>query len=180
MRKQKRGANYVISFDTFMLQPVNEGEVISTRVIERNRELNISKKPIHIVKKSCDYYGSSLQNSVNIARLTLGNHHKTPIIVAHDFGIPYIFLPTMSPTSEHNIWISYHAIGFLEPDGLGCIVHLKNNCSYKVNISIATMYRQLGFCTFLERDFIKKQKQLNRPSSYESFDDDFDDDFDEE
>lgn len=175
MKKQKRMTNYVISFDTFMLQPVNVDGVISTRVIERNCEFTIPKKPLHIVRKSCDYYGSSLQNSVNIARLTLGNHHKTPIIVAHDFGIPYIFLPTMSPTSEHNMWISYHAIDLLEPDGLGCIVHLENNCSYKVNISIATIYRQFVFCNLLEKDFIKKQRQLNRPSSYEGFDDDSDD-----
>lgn len=175
MKKQKRIANYVITFDTFMLQPVNVGGVISTRVIERNCEFNIPKKPLHIVRKSCDYYGSSLKNSVNIARLTLGNHHKTPIIVAHDFGIPYIFLPTMSPTSEHTMWISYHAIDLLEPDGLGCIVHLENNCSYKVSISIATMYRQFVFCNLLEKDFIKKQKQLNRPSSHEGFDDDPDD-----
>jgi len=66
MKKRKLIANYVISFDTFMLQPVIEGEVISTRVIERNCELSIPKKPLHIVRKSCDYYGSSLQNSVNI------------------------------------------------------------------------------------------------------------------
>jgi len=171
MKKRKQIANYVISFDTLMLQPVNVGETISTRVIERNCEVSIPKKPLHIVKKSCDYYGSSLQNSVNIAKLTLGNHHKTPIIVAHDFGIPYIFLPTMSPTSEQNIWISYHAIDLIEPDGLGCLIHLENNCSYKINISIATMYRQFSFCNILEKDFIKKQKQLNRPSSYQDFDD---------
>ena len=131
MKRRKLIANYVISFDTFMLQPVSVGEVISTRVIERNCELSIPKKPLHIVRKSCDYYGSSLQNSVNTAKLTLGNHHKTPIIVAHDFGIPYIFLPTMSPTSEQNIWISYHAIDLIEPDDLGCIIHLENNRSYQ-------------------------------------------------
>ena len=90
-----------------MLQPVIKGNKISTRVIERNCELNIPRKPIHIVKKSCDYYGGSFQNSTNTAKLALGKHHKTPIIVAHDFGTPYIFLPTMSPTSEQNIWISY-------------------------------------------------------------------------
>lgn len=171
MKKRNSVVNYIISFDTFMLQPVTVGEMISTRVIERNREFNISKKPIHIVRKSCDYYGSSLQNSVNIAKIALGNHHKTPIIVAHDFGIPYIFLPTMSPTSEQNVWISYHAITRIEPDDLGCIIHLENNRTYKVNISAATMYRQFSFCNLLEKDFAKKQKQLNRPSPYDDFDD---------
>lgn len=170
MNKRELITNYVISFDTFMLQPVNvDNKIVATRVIERNCELTIPKKPIHIVKKSCDYYGGSLQTSINIAKIALGKHHKTPIIVAHDFGTPYIFLPTMSPTAEENIWISYHAIDFIERDNVGSIVHLENNLSFKVNISASTMYRQYAFGNLLEKNFYKKQKHLNRPSSFSNY-----------
>ncbi|WP_203245904.1 competence protein ComK [Sporosarcina beigongshangi] len=172
MKNRKSIPNYVISFDTFMLQPVTVGETISTLVIERNREFLVPQRPIHIVRKSCNYYGNPLQNSVNFAKIALGNHHKMPIIVAHDFGIPYIFLPTMSPTSEQNVWISYHAITRIEPDDLGCVIHFENNRSYRVNISAPTMYRQISFCNLLEKDFAKKQKQLNRPSPYADYDSD--------
>ena len=169
LENKKQIANYIVSFDTFMLQPVNKGNKIATRVIERNGELSVPRKPIHIVKKSCDYYGGSLQNSMNTAKLTLGKHHKPPIIVAHDFGIPYIFLPTMSPTSEQNIWVSYRAIDNIEPTDMGCIIYLENNRSFKVNISAATMYRQYTFASILEKNFLKKQKQLNRPSPFGNF-----------
>ncbi|WP_318617924.1 competence protein ComK [Sporosarcina sp. YIM B06819] len=175
MSRQKLSANYIVSFDTFMLQPIEVGNTISTHVIERNGELNVPRKPIHIVKKSCDYYGGSLQTSINTARLALRNRHKTPIIVAHDFGTPYIFLPTMSPASEQNAWISYRAIDDIEPDKMSSIIYFENNRSVKINISGATMHRQLAFCKLLEKKFLNKQRLLNSPSFFGGFDD-FDDD----
>lgn len=169
MGKKKKKGSYIVSFDTFLLQPVIKGNEISTHVIERNGELSIPRKPIYIVRKSCDFYGGSLQNSTNTAKLALGKRHKTPIIVAHDFGIPYIFLPTMSPASELNVWISYSAIVNIEPDNMDCIIHLENGRSFKVNISAATMYRQYAVATLLEKNFLKKQRQLNRPSTFDEF-----------
>ncbi|WP_342513030.1 competence protein ComK [Sporosarcina sp. FSL K6-1522] len=156
--------NYIVSFDTFMLQPVNKDGKLATRVVERNREFLIPKKPIHIVRKSCDFYGGSLQNSINSARLMLGNRHKTPIILASGFGSPYIFLPTLSPRSEQNVWFSYHAIDYIEPDHLGSIVYLENNQSIKLNASPTTMFRQYTFAGLLEKRFLKKQKQLSKSS----------------
>lgn len=175
MEKKKRSSSYIVSFDTFMLQPVIKGNRVSTSVIERNREFIIPRKPIHIVKESCEYYGGSFKNSTNTAKLTLGKRHKTPIILAHDFGTPYIFLPTMSSASEQNIWISYSAIEYFDEYDLGSIIYLENNRSIKVNISIATMFRQYAFATFLEKNFLRKQSQLNRPSNFQTFDDDSDD-----
>ncbi len=164
--------NYIVSFDTFLLLPVVKGNKISTRVIERNGELSVPRKPIHIVRKSCDYYGGSLQNSTNTAKLAIGKRHKTPIIVAHDFGVPYIFLPTMSPNSEQNSWISYSAVDNIEPDNMGCILYLENGLSFKFNVSATTMYRQYAVATLLEKNFLKKQRQLNRPSKFDFPDED--------
>ncbi len=170
MTKRKRTGSYIVSFDTFMLQPVISGTKITTHVIERNGDLSIPRKPIHIVRKSCDYYGGSLQNSTNTAKLAIGKRHKTPIIVAHDFGVPYIFLPTMSPTSEQNVWVSYSAIDNIEPDNMDCILSLENNRSIKVNVSASTMYRQYAAATLLQKNFLEKQRQLNRLSTFEKFD----------
>jgi len=168
--KKKWIGNYIVSFDTLLLLPMVKGNKISTLVIERNGELNVLRKPIHIVKKSCDYYGGSLQNSTNTAKLAIGKRHKTPIIVAHDFGVPYIFLPTMSPNSEQNAWISYSAIEKIEPDNMGCTLYLENDLSFKFDISSTTMYRQYAVATLLEKNFLKKQRQLNRPSRFDKSD----------
>ena len=175
MDKKKRNVSYIVSFDTFMLQPVIKGNKLSTRIIERNRELDIPGKPLHIVKESFSHYGGSLQNSMNTAKLTFGKRHKTPIILAHDFGVPYIFIPTMSPASELNTWILHSAIENIEEDNLGSIIHFENNRSFKVNVSATTMYRQSAFATILEKNFYKKQRGLNRPSTFDP-DDDSDDD----
>jgi competence protein ComK len=175
LKRQKRIGSYIVSFDTFVLQPVIKGNKTSTHVIERNGELSVPRKPIHIVRKSCDYYGGSLQNSTNTAKLAIGKRHKTPIIVAHDFGVPYIFLPTMSPISELNSWVSYSAIDNIEPDDMGCTIYLENDRSFKADISATTMYRQYAVAALLEKNFLKKQRQLNRPSTFGEFDD-FDED----
>ena len=170
MDKNKKTSNYHISFETFALQPVMQENKISTLVIEQNHEFIIPRKPSHIVRKSCDFYGGSLENATNASRYTLGNRHKTPIIIAHDFGMPFIFLPTMSASSLHNVWISLHAIENIKPDNMGCIIHLVNDRSIKVNVSPTTMHRQYTFGSFLEKDFLKKQRQLNRPSFYNPYD----------
>lgn len=175
LNKKTRAGDYIISFDTLMLQPVITGNKIATRVIERNGEFIIPRKPLHVVRKSCNFYGGSLMNSTNIAKLALGNRHKAPIIIAHDFGIPYIFLPTMSPNAELNSWVSYHAIENIEPHRLNSIIHLDNGRSQQVNVSATTMYRQFAFAAILEKDFLKKQRQLTRPAPYRDFEDSFND-----
>ena len=180
--KRKNITNYYISFETIILQPIiREGGGISTRIIERNKEFIIPRKPIQIVKKSCNYYNGSLKNSINASKNTLGHRHKTPIIVASDFGMPFIFLPTMSPSSPHNVWIALHAIENMRPDKMGgCVIYLDNDISIKVNVSITTMQRQHSMGSILEKDFQKKHSRLNRPSFYNPYDEGKDDDDDEQ
>lgn len=154
---------YYISFDTLMLQPKEEGNKIFTRVIERNRTVIVPKKPIHIVTGSCTFYGSTYKNVMNTSRVLFGdNKQKSPLLMANAFGIPFIFIPTLSPLSDQNVWISYHAIDFFTADGLGTSVTLENDQKYKLDISIPTMYRQYALARLLERDFLKKQKAFDR------------------
>lgn len=160
MEKESFTANYIVTFDTFLLQPIRVKDAVATHVIERSAEFTVPRKPIHIVRKSCLYYGGSLQNSTNTARLTLRNRHKLPIVLTHGFGRPYIFLPTLSPSSEQNLWIAYHAIDNYEADGLGSVVHFENGRTVSLNISALTLQRQHSFAAILEKDFLKKQQLL--------------------
>ena len=86
--------------------------------------------------------------------------------------MPFIFLPTMSPTSPHNVWIALHAIENIKSNKMGCIIYLENNRYIQVNVSATTMHRQYTFGSFLEKDFLKKQRQLNRPSFYNPYEED--------
>lgn len=165
MHSPKNVNNYLINSDTYVLLPIQEDYKLSTHVIERQTEFALPKKPIQIVRKTCEIYGSSLKTRTVVARHALGNRHKTPIVVAHAFDTPYIFLPTMSPNSDDNVWISYHAIVDFKEEKTGCSVELANGRNVKVNVSTPTMWRQFAFAALLERDFVKKQFMLHRPRS---------------
>jgi competence protein ComK len=156
---------YYLSFDTLMLQPKDEGNKIFTRVIEQNRTLTVAKKPIHIVTGSCTFYGFSYKTVMNTSRLLFGdNKQKAPLLLANAFGLPLILIPTLSPMSDQNVWISYHGINFFEEDGLGTSVTLENGEKYKLDISIPTMHRQYSLARLLERDFLKTQRNMDRSS----------------
>lgn len=152
---------YHLSFDTLMLQPKLEGTKIFTKVIEQTRTLTVPKKPIHIVTSSCDFYGSSYTTAMSTSRRLFGDHkQKAPFLLATAFGIPFIFIPTLSPSSDQNVWISYHAIDFYETDGLGTSITLENGQKYKLDISVPTMNRQYALAKLLERDFLKRQRNF--------------------
>lgn len=156
---------YHISFDTLMLQPKGEGTKTFTRVIERNRTLTVPKKSIHIVTSSCAFFGSSYTTVMNTSRRLFGdNKQKAPFLLANGFGIPFIFIPTLSPLSNQNVWISYHAIDFYEADGLGTSITLENGKKYKLDISETTMNRQYALAKLLERDYMKRQRSYDRTS----------------
>lgn len=162
MQKSDEISPYIISFDTFMLQPVIKDNKMTTRIVERSKELTSPRKPLHLVRRSCHYYGNSYKSATNSAKLILSKSHKIPIVIAHDFGKPLVFLPTMSPNSEHNIWISLHAIDNVKANKMGCTIFLENKSSFKVNVSEATIHRQHTLGSVLKKKYQKKFRQLNR------------------
>ncbi|MFC5604127.1 competence protein ComK [Sporosarcina koreensis] len=153
---------YYLSLDTLMLQPKKEGNKIFTRVVERDRIVTVPKKPIHIITASCTYYGSSYATAMSTSKRLFGeNKQKAPFLLANAFGIPFIFLPTLSPLSDQNVWISVHAIDFYDEDGLGTFVVLENGEKYHLDISETTMNRQYALGKLLERNFLKRQKSFH-------------------
>lgn len=164
-----QSSNHLISFNTYALKPITDGKTTITRMIEHDNELTVPRPPIHIVRKSCHFYGSSLQSATHSARTVLRKKHKVPVVVAHDFGRPFVFLPTMSPTSRDNVWIALHAISYVEADRTECTVHLVNDRSIKVDVSDTTIYRQYALGSMLKKDFLEKQKRLNGSAYFGPF-----------
>ncbi|WP_225229839.1 competence protein ComK [Sporosarcina quadrami] len=153
---------YFISFDTLALHPLTSGNKIFTRVIERDKTFVVSQKPLHIVTRSCNYYGSSLERATLTSHNVLGKMHKVPIMMANAYGVPCIFIPIMSPASNQNAWISYHAVQNFTKDGMDTILTLENGEKLTLNVSIATFYRQYSLARLIEIDFLKKQKRMDR------------------
>lgn len=161
MHQNRKYLPYLISVETYVLEPFPQDNKPGTRVLERTTEFVIPHNPIHSVRKSCLHYGNSLKNATNTAKAFLEHRQKVPIVIAYDHGWPLVFLPMMSASSEHNIWIALHAIvNYKAIDSAWCIVYLENNLSIEVNVSGATLSRQYSLGTLLEKEYKRKYGRL--------------------
>lgn len=147
-----------------MLRPKTAGNKTFTQVIEQDETFTITKKPLHIVTRSCEFYGGTFESALQSSNQILGKRHKPPMLIANAFGVPFIFIPTLSPRSEQNIWIAYHAIDNFSEDGVDTSVVLKNGKVVKLGVTISTLYRQYSLAKLIEIDFMKKQIELDRSS----------------
>ncbi|QFF99996.1 hypothetical protein PB01_14835 [Psychrobacillus glaciei] len=154
--------SFLVSFETAVLQPVRINNKIYTRVTNISGEsTTIGKKPYDIVRQSCAYYGSTFQQAKQLSKDTLGNYLKLPIVVAHDYGNPFILIPLLSPKSDLNVWFSLKAIERLEASEGGCTVVLTNGAKITVNSSIVTLSKQVGFANLLNTHFLKRMSRLS-------------------
>lgn len=162
LKSSQNNSPYIISFDTFIIQPIMTPNKIESAIIERNQEITSFRRPSQIVRKSCYYYGNSFQSIINSSKRILGKSHKLPIVIAHDFGQPLVFFPTMSPTSIHTEWIGLHAIRNITPSPLGCTIHLENDRYSEVMVSEATLHRQYTLATLLKHKYQKRLQRMNQ------------------
>lgn len=163
----KSGTRYTISFDTFVLQPVTNGNgrSQSTHIIEKDQFLQVPQSPFHIIKKACIDYNTTYETTRKSSKLFLYKNHKLPIFITQVFGVPLIYLPTMSADSEHNSWIALHAIRNFKGNATGCTIYLINGLEIKIDVSENTFNRQYSLATLLQNNFYEKQNQLIGHSS---------------
>lgn len=161
MSKKVEEKSFFISFETAVLQPIVVNNTIFTKVTNFSGESNIvGKKPFDIVRHSCSFYGSSFQHTAQLSRDAIGNYLKLPILIAHDFGNPCIFIPILSPKSDLNVWFSFRAIESFYPSKDGCIVVLTNGQKITVPSSPQTISRQVGFANILNMHLLKRMSHL--------------------
>ena len=153
---------YIISTSTLVLQTIRKKNGTETLITENDRTFTHPRKSTHIIRAACQHYGSSFKVATSHAKRILFNRHKVPILIAFDRGIPLIMIPTMSATSEQNIWIAFHAIVNFKAGEFGhTVIHLINNESIRVNASEATIQRQIALAYILQLDYQNKFSHLN-------------------
>ncbi|WP_019413026.1 competence protein ComK [Paenisporosarcina sp. TG20] len=159
-------SNYLISFNTIALVPIWVENKLYTRVIENHIEFLVKMKPSTIVKKSITFYGNSYKHATVFSRESVGNLHKLPLIISHDFGVPLIMMPTLSPESDGTIWIAFSAVDRYSINTHNqCVVHFTNSQTLSVNVSHSTMCRQFVLSHSLTNQFQKTRDQINYPFS---------------
>ena len=153
--------SFFISFETAVLQPIKVNDLILTKVTNLSGDSHVvGKKPFDIVRHSCSFYGSSFKHTVSLSREAIGNYLKLPILIAHDFGNPCIFIPILSPKSDLNVWFSLKAIASFYPSEEGCVVVLTNGQKITVSSSPQTISRQVGFANILNIHLLKRMSYL--------------------
>lgn len=138
--------NYEINADTLAIIPLNE---YKSKIIEKDKELEVDMTPIKIIDNSCKYFGSSYKGRFFGTRNLIGVSHKAPIIVEESREI--IFFPTTSPRQYDCIWIS-----------------LKNINDYKRNLDSSTVIFCSGYNLNLQMSFGSLDNQILRAARLES------------
>ncbi|MBA9025240.1 MULTISPECIES: competence protein ComK [Bacillaceae] len=159
--KQVLIENYEINPFTCFIKPIVYGSKIYSQAIEKNGEFISPFKPLVIIKKSCEYFGSSYEGRRGGTRRLIGATHKAPIII--DQTNPIFFFPTTSPLIDDCIWIAYHhVIDFKEKDNGMVQVYFHNNITLEVNMSIGSFTNQMQRTAMLESKIIKINKEIGK------------------
>lgn len=153
--------SHVISHETLVLEPFFSESRLGTKIYEGNQTFIVPVKPLHCVFRSCRHYGGSFKSASNNSKLILHNRQKLPIVVTYGGGLPLVAIPMMSPKSNQNTWILFHAIVNYEATENGCLIHLKYNKSIELTVSLATVQRQISLATVLHTECINRFQRIN-------------------
>ncbi|MCI9084077.1 MAG: hypothetical protein HFH46_00480 [Bacilli bacterium] len=147
---------YEISRKTCALLALNSKE---TEVIEEEKRFTIDRKATKIIKKSCEYYGCTLEGRLKGSQKQLGMKYKLPIVIENTNEL--IFFPTASPRLEDCSWISLNNIKKYQKQGYGTLVEFNNGITIHLEISIETLENQINRATRLMLVTRQRSKMLN-------------------
>ena len=94
---------YEIDLSTVMLIGIDE---FKTKVVTLDSEFIIDIDSKKIIDNSCKFFGSSLNDRINMTKRLVNVSSKSPIIVEESRNI--IFFPLKSTRDKCNIWISFN------------------------------------------------------------------------
>jgi len=126
---------------TMAFLPLKVESKLHSIVIETEREMIVPVKPMDLVNRSCQYFGSSFKGRKEGTRELMGITHKPPIIVD---PVNEIFLfPTASPSNEVCAWLSHSHILRHYTSGTMTYVEFKNKKRISIDISKGSFENQL-------------------------------------
>lgn len=155
---------YIISIDTLLFKTHYQGDLRKTLIIEKDYKFVYAQKPMHLIRSSCSYYSTTLDVITGFAKKVLHNRQKVPVLLSATYGVPLILIPTLSASSEHNIWIAFHAISNFRPAEPGyTIIELTNHETIKIQVSESTIRRQVSLAYILQLDYQRRFSHFHNP-----------------
>ncbi|MGD6801534.1 transcriptional regulator [Rossellomorea vietnamensis] len=159
---------YEINPYTMLIMPIEYGTRTYTEIHEGNETLVSPFKPFEIIKKSCEFFGSSYQGRKDGTKRLTGITHKAPIIVDPHSSI-YLF-PTTSPAKSECIWISHdHVLSYTKLNSKEISVTFRNRRSFTLPMSFASFEAQMMRTAMLRINFQHRILNADRKSSSQNF-----------
>lgn len=156
---------YEVNPFTMMIMPITYGSKTYSKIFELEDQLISPFKPIDIVKKSCEYFGSSFEGRREGTRRLTHITHKAPIAIDPTNSI-YLF-PTTSPIRSQCIWLSHeHIVSYKRLDSGNTLVTFRNKQMHTIPISYASFGNQIQRTTFLQAKLTQRLEETERRSRY--------------
>ncbi|RIW35324.1 transcriptional regulator [Bacillus salacetis] len=159
---------YEINPYTMLIMPIEYGSRTYTEIHEESETLLSPFKPFDIIKKSCEFFGSSYQGRKDGTKRLTGITHKAPIIVDPHSSI-YLF-PTTSPVKSHCMWVSQdHVLSHTKLNSSEISVTFRDRRSFTLPISYASFEQQMMRTAMLRINYQHRIVHSERNSSSRNF-----------
>lgn len=145
---------YEINSNTIALIPISEDQ---TKVIEVSNSFIVNMNSMQIIKRSCEFFGSSYMGRHEGTKRLIGINYKSPIIIEESRDI--IYFPTTSPRLSDCSWFSLKHILKYEDSNGKSLIYFENGETLEIDISINSFDNQVLRATKLES--ILRKRKLN-------------------
>lgn len=143
---------YEINDKTIALIPIDKD---CTRVIEENNTFIIKMNTMKIIKRSCEFFGSSYIGRHEGTKYLTGISHKSPIIIEESRNL--IYFPTISPRLDNCLWLSLKHISKYKEENGKSLIFFENGQKLLVDLSYSSFDNQYLHATKLD-SILNKRK----------------------
>jgi competence protein ComK len=156
---------YEVNPFTMFIQPEEYGRKVYSKIVELEDDFISPYKPTDLIKRSCEFFGSTLEGRQKGSSLLMGITHKVPIAIDPSNFI--YFFPTTSPVRAECIWISHeHVISHRRYSPGQTLVTFQNKESYLFPISYSSFENQLLRTALLKTKLMQRMEHMERKTFY--------------
>ena len=148
---------YEIDLSTVMLMGLDD---VKTKVITMDDEFILDIDSKKIIDNSCKFFGSSLNDRVNMTKRLINIKSKSPIIIEESRDI--IFFPLKSIRDKCNIWISFNNLEKFVKSGNKTIFYFKGNKQVQIDFSYYIIDNQVTRSLMLDYEIKKRRESLKK------------------
>ena len=148
---------YEIDLSTVMLVGLDD---IKTKIITMDNEFILDIDSKKIIDNSCKFFGSSLNDRVNMTKRLINIKSKSPIIIEESRDI--IFFPLKSIRDKCNIWISFNNLEKFVKSEDKTIFYFKGNKQVEIDFSYYIIDNQVTRSLMLDYEVKKRRESLKK------------------